>query len=309
MSNPDLKEYTYRMKSLLQEEGFQAAGIARAEELAHTRDHFLQWLEKGYHGTMKYMENHVEKRLDPRELVPGALSVVTILDFYPSPVYDDSYKIAAYAKGKDYHTAIRERLHRVAKRFGNDDKSFRYRVFTDSAPVMDKVWAVKAGLGWTGKNTCLINNKFGSFCFIGHIICNREFEYDEPSIKNYCGTCTRCMDACPTEAIIAPGILDARKCISYLTIENRSLSSQELKGKTGRWIFGCDICQEVCPWNSKSSPLLHKEYLPTDEIVSVKISQWENLTEEDFEKIFRGTAVHRTGFDILKRNIEAADLL
>lgn len=305
-----MKEQTEKIKNMLLGAGFLAVGISRTAFLENARPILEKWLQNGYHSTMKYMENNLEKRLDPGKLVEGALSVITALDAYPHPgnEEDTNFKISCYAKGKDYHKVVKKRLKAVAEAFSREMDGFSYRVFTDSAPVMDKVWAQRAGLGWIGKNTCLINKSYGSFHFIGHIICNAPFEYDQPFNTNHCGNCSRCIDACPTGAILEPGILDARKCISYLTIENRENSAEDLKGKTAPWIFGCDVCQEVCPWNRKH--LFHnKAYEPSGEILSMDKEKWKNLTKEQFERLFRGTAIYRTGFEALKRNIEAADLL
>ncbi len=298
---------------MLLKAGFSAVGISKTAFLEKNKPILENWLQKGYHGTMSYMENHLEKRLDPGLLVEGAKSVITVLDAYPHPAKtqtkNQKFKISSYALGKDYHKVIKKRLKEVAEIFRTKTTDFHYRIFTDSAPVMDKVWAQKAGLGWIGKNTCLISKKSGSFHFIGHIICNIEFEYDKPFESNYCGSCTRCIDACPTGAIIQPGILDARKCISYLTIENQEKSADELKNHTPPWIFGCDICQKVCPWNNNSNDTPPEAYMPTQKLLSMSHSDWKNLTEKQFEELFIGTAIYRTGFKAFKRNIEAVELL
>jgi len=252
------------------------------------------------------MENHFDKRLNPALLVDGAKSVVSLLlNYYPNEVQQQgTFKISKYAYGQDYHFVIKEKLKELLHSIQENIGEIGGRVFVDSAPVLDKAWAQKSGLGWVGKNANLISKKVGSFFFIAELILDIELEYDNPTTTDHCGSCTRCMDACPTQAIIAPYVVDGSKCISYFTIELKENIPQEVKGKFDDWIFGCDICQDVCPWNRFSSP--HSEPLlnPNDEIVSFSKNEWVEITQETFSKVFQKSAVKRTKFDGLKRNIE-----
>lgn len=251
---------------------------------------------------MKYMENYFDKRLDPRLLVPGAKSVISLLyNYYPSQKQSspDAPKISKYAYGEDYHHVIRTKLQTLLTNIREKIGDVEGRVFVDSAPVMDKIWAKKSGLGWIGKNSNLITRN-GSFFFIAEIICDLELEYDGP-IKDYCGTCTRCIDACPTNAITEEYVVDGSKCISYLTIELKEEIPQEFAGKMENWAFGCDICQDVCPWNSFSSP--HQEPLFNGPAISLEKNEWFDMTEEVFAKVFRKSAVKRTKFRGLRRNL------
>jgi len=286
--------------------GFSACGIAEATFLEQDADRLNQWLLKGYHGDMLYMSRDREKRLDPRLLLPGARSVISVLlNYFPEKKLpeNNNYKIAKYAYGKDYHLVIRDKLNRftgeIKERFGD----FQSRSFTDSAPVMDKAWAEKAGLGWIGKNTCLIHPKLGSFVFIGEIITDLELEYDNHQINDLCGGCNRCIEACPTGAILGPRLLDANKCISYCTIEFRGELPQKDKENFQDWIFGCDICQDVCPWNRKALPHNEDYFKTLTGLQEMDKEKWEELTEERFNEIFRESAVSRTKFKGLKRNI------
>jgi epoxyqueuosine reductase len=290
--------------------GFDYCGISKAEFLEEEAPRLEAWLKKGMHGEMKYMENYFDKRLDPRLLVDGARSVISLLlNYYPDPKptapadEPDGIKISKYAYGTDYHYVIKDKcktfLEIIKKEIGNVNG----RCFVDSAPVMDKAWAQRSGLGWMGKNTNIINKDSGSFYFIAELILDVELEYDGP-IKDYCGTCTKCIDACPTQAIVEPYVVDGSKCISYFTIELKENIPTEYKGQFDNWAFGCDVCQDVCPWNRFSMP--HKEPLFNNESGFLQWSskEWEEITEEVFAKTFKHSAVKRTGFKGLKRNIE-----
>jgi epoxyqueuosine reductase len=256
---------------------------------------------------MGYMERNIEKRLDPRNLVESARSVISvILNYFPENTLpeDNNYKLSKYAYGRDYHKVIRKKLKSIINLLKEEGKSENTRGFTDSAPVLDRAWAQRAGLGWIGKNTCLINVKHGSFLFIGEIITDVELEYDNSFDKDFCGGCTKCLDACPTNAIIAPRILDSRKCISYLTIEHKSNLPEELKASFEDWIFGCDVCQDVCPWNRTSKPHTESSFEIKKKLFHMTKEDWENLPEEEFDELFIGSAVKRTGFHGLSRNIK-----
>ncbi len=267
-------------------------------------------------GKMKYMENHFEMRLDPRKLVPGAKSVVSLLLNYYPPIgitdkedkTDDTennrYKISKYAYGKDYHLVIKAKLKELYQFINDTIGEVGGRVFVDSAPVMDKAWAKKSGLGWMGKNTNIINPKQGSFFFIAELIIDLELDYDSP-MKDYCGSCTRCIDACPTDALIAPYQIDASKCISYLTIELRENIPAEYHNKLGKWIFGCDICQDVCPWNRFSKPNHQPEFNPINNLLEMSKNDWEEITEDVFDRVFKNSPMKRAGFEGMKRNIRA----
>lgn len=287
--------------------GFFYCGVSKADFLAEEEPHLSKWLKEQKHGSMHYMENHFDKRLDPRILVPGAKSVVSLLLNY-SPqkrqVDPDAPKISKYAYGEDYHFLIKDKLKSLFNWIQAEIGEVDGRVFVDSAPVMDKAWAKKSGLGWIGKNSNLINPKEGSFFFIAELILDLELEPDGP-IKDYCGTCTKCIDACPTDAIATPYVVDGSKCISYLTIELKDdIIPNEFQGKMDNWMFGCDICQDVCPWNRFSKPHNEKAFTPHENLLHMNKSDWEDLTEEVFREVFRKSAVKRTKFKGLKRNIE-----
>ena len=295
------------IKTQAKELGFFDCGISKAEQLSKDAEKMELWLSQGNHGDMSYLERNKDKRYNPELLVENAKSVISILyNYYPSQKLDedDNYKISKYAYGNDYHYIIKEKLKKLLAVIEEKTGKSNARVFTDSAPILDRAWAHKSGLGFIGKNTLLINKKGGSFFFIGHIIIDLELHYeDEVDLKNYCGSCTQCIDACPTNAI-KDNYVDARSCISYLTIEYKGELPHNLKGKFNNWIFGCDICQDVCPWNRFSTP--HKEPLfePDYNLQIMKKNQWENLEKPHFNKLFKNTAIKRTGYNGLKRNIE-----
>ena len=291
--------------------GFDFCGIAAAEFLEEEAPRLENWLNNGMHGKMSYMENHFEKRLDPGKLVPGAKSVVTLIfNYYPEKdiayiqdsTKSNSLKIAKYAYGEDYHFVIKRKLKELMDQLREYVGDFNGRVFVDSAPILERVWAQKGGIGWIGKNSLLLNKSMGSFFFLAELILDLELEYDGP-VKDYCGSCTKCMDACPTDAIPQPYILDSSKCISYLTIELKDQIPQKFAGKMENWIFGCDICQDVCPWNRFSKPHSEPAFNPSEELKSYTSADWNEITKEVFTDLFRKSAIKRTKFVGLKRNI------
>jgi len=300
-----ISKYTSFIKKTAAELGFDHCGISKAEFLEEEAPRLEAWLKKGMQGEMKYMENHFDKRLDPRLLVDGAKSVVSLLlNYYPEQeASNENIKVSKYAYGTDYHFVIKDKCKTFIELVKKEIGDVNGRCFVDSAPVMDKAWAQKSGLGWIGKNSNLINKESGSFYFIAELILDIELEYDGP-IKDYCGTCTKCIDACPTQAIVEPYVVDGSKCISYFTIELKDNIPTDYQGKFDNWIFGCDVCQDVCPWNRFSSP--HKEPLfnNTGGFLDWSEGQWQEITEEVFTKTFKNSAVKRTGFKGLKRNIE-----
>jgi epoxyqueuosine reductase len=296
---------TLKIKQKALELGFLAIGISKAECLEKESKQLKEWIDKGLHGEMQYMENHFEKRVDPRKLVEGAKSVISVLyNYYPKEQQKkDTYQISKYAYGIDYHYVLKDKLHRLYNFINNEIHETNGRAFVDSAPVMDKVWAARSGLGWMGKNTNLISKSFGSFVFIGELIIDLALDYSNLPVKDYCGNCTKCIDACPTGAL-KPYQLDARKCISYLTIEKKGELPLEFKGKWNDWVFGCDICQDVCPWNSKARPHNNPQFKLTEEFQYLKKEDWEKLDKTSFKKIFKNSPVQRTRFEGLKRNLE-----
>lgn len=298
---------SFRIKQLALENGFSFCGISKAEFLEEEAPRLEKWLNENMHGKMHYMENHFDKRLHPGKLVPGAKSVISLLyNYYTDKKQTDPQapKISTYAMGHDYHLVIKQKLSALVEQIHAEVGDFEFRIFTDSAPVMDKVWAKKGGLGWIGKNSNLINKQMGSFFFIAEIICDLNLEYDYP-IKDYCGTCTACIDACPTEAIVAPYVVDGSKCISYLTIELKDeLLPREFKGKMDNWMFGCDVCQDVCPWNRFSKQHQEPLFEPSNQLLEMNKTNWVELTQEIFNELFKHSAVKRTKFNGLKRNIE-----
>ncbi len=306
MKSPQSLNYTHLIKTESKCLGFDYCGISKVDFLEDEAPRLENWLNNNMHGQMSYMQNYFDKRLDPRLLVPGAKSVISLLlNYYPSENQKDETapKISKYAYGEDYHFVIKEKLNQLLEFIRENIGDVDGRVFVDSAPVMDKVWAKKSGLGWIGKNSNLINKNSGSFYFIAELICDLELEYDGP-VKDYCGTCTRCIDACPTDAIVAPYVVDGSKCISYYTIELKENIPTDVKGKFDNWAFGCDICQDVCPWNSFAKPHKEKHFLAKNGLLEMNKSDWEELTEETFKKVFKNSAVKRTKFSGLKRNLE-----
>jgi epoxyqueuosine reductase len=281
-----------------------SCGISKAGFLEHEAPRLENWLNKNQHGQMSYMENNFDKRLNPTLLVDGAKSVVSLLlNYYPSEIQNqESYKISKYAYGQDYHSVIKEKLKELLFSIQQNIGAVDGRAFVDSAPILDKAWAAKSGLGWIGKNSNLLTQQVGSFYFIAELIIDLELEYDYAT-TDHCGTCTACIDACPTEAIVAPYIVDGSKCISYFTIELKENIPPEMKGKLDDWAFGCDICQDVCPWNKFSKPHNEPLFNPNPELLSMSKKDWEEITEETFKTVFKNSAVKRTKFEGLKRNI------
>lgn len=286
--------------------GFFHTGISKAGFLEEEATALEKWLTGNMHGNMSYMERNFDKRLDPRLLVDGAKSVISLLlNYYPEQSQNDSGapKISRYAYGKDYHFVIKDKLSELLHVIREAAGAVNGRAFVDSAPVLDRAWAKKSGLGWVGKNTNLIHPKNGSYFFIAELIIDLELDTDVP-ISDYCGTCTRCIDACPTDAIIKPYVVDGSKCISYFTIELKDAFPQEMKNNFDNWVFGCDVCQEVCPWNRFSKPTTESNFHPREGLLEMKSEEWFEITEEVFNKVFKDSAVQRTGFKGLKRNLE-----
>lgn len=290
--------------------GFSVCGISKARRLDEEAPRLEKWLKDKRNGEMAYMENHFDKRLDPRLLVDDAKSVISLIINY-SPDNETDYKsslrISKYAWGEDYHFVIKDKLFELVADLKAESGEINCRVFTDSAPVLDRAWAVNAGLGWIGKNTMMITPRNGSFYFIAEIITDLELEYDAPFGGNYCGDCTRCMDACPTGAITGPRQLDASRCISYLTIELKNEIPAEFEGSVHPWIFGCDVCQDVCPWNRFSLPHTEARFKPAGTWLEWDEEIWQALQESDFIEVFRKSAVNRAGFAKLKNNITFAN--
>ena len=283
-----------------------ACGISKADFLADEAPRLEQWINQNHHGQMGYMERNFDKRLDPKKLVPGAKSVVSLLfNYFPenTPSDSDAPKIARYAYGQDYHRVIKDKLFEFMHEIQTEIGAVGGRVFVDSAPVMEKAWAAKSGLGWVGKNTNLIRKQEGSYFFIAELILDISLEADG-AVTDHCGSCTACLDACPTNAFTAPYQLDASKCISYFTIELKDAIPEEVKGKFDQWAFGCDICQEVCPWNRFSTPHKEPAFNPNPELMGMAQNDWDEITEEVFNRLFEVSAVQRTGFSGLKRNLE-----
>lgn len=303
----DTKTRSALVKAEAKRIGFDFCGIAQATFLEEEAPRLEQWLKNNMQGEMGYMAEHFDKRLDPRVLVPGAKSVISLLyNYYPENTQTDSGapKISKYAYGEDYHFVLKDKLRELLEALREKIGAIDGRVFVDSAPVMDKAWAKRSGLGWIGKNSNLINKKAGSFFFIAELIVDLELEPDSP-IADYCGTCTRCIDACPTDAIVNPYIVDGSKCISYFTIELKSDTlPAEMKGRFENWAFGCDICQDVCPWNRFSKPHNEPRFNSETGLPGMKKKDWEELTEEVFRTVFKNSAVKRTKFKGLKRNLD-----
>lgn len=296
--------HTQLIKQEAKRLGFLSCGISKAVFLEEEAPRLERWLQDGMHGEMTYMENHFDKRLDPTKLVDDAKSVISLLlNYFPETTQEgETYKISKYAYGQDYHHVIKSKLRKLQEYIQENIGAVHGRAFVDSAPVLDKAWAAKSGLGWIGKHSNLLTQQVGSFYFIAELILDIDLEYDTP-VTDHCGTCTACIDACPTEAIVAPYVVDGSKCISYFTIELKNELPVTMRGTFDDWIFGCDVCQDVCPWNKFSKA--HKEPLfnPHPELLSMTKQDWEEITEDVFKKVFKGSAVKRTKFSGLKRNI------
>lgn len=296
--------HTVIVQSIAKELGFSFCGIAKAEFLSDEAPKLEEWLKRGYQGKMGYLENHFDKRLDPSKLVPGAKSVVSLVyNYSPQKTHqkDPHLKIAKYAYGHDYHFVIKDKLKAFMMEIEDQIGAVEGRAFVDSAPVHERAWAAKSGLGWLGKNSLLLNREMGSFFFLAELIIDLDLEPDGP-MKDYCGTCTACQDACPTDAIPEPYVVDGSRCISYLTIELKEEIPSEFQGKMENWVFGCDICQDVCPWNRFSKPHQEPKFQPQG-WESFSDKEWEEMTEEVFQKVFKKSAVKRTKYEGLKKNI------
>jgi epoxyqueuosine reductase len=303
--------HTYLIKTWSRELGFDHCGIARAVRLDDDARRLESWLNKGMNGSMLYMENHFDLRIDPSRLVPGAKSVITLLlNYFPDVQQPpEAPQIAKYAYGEDYHEVIRSKLKELLARIKAGIGEVEGRGFVDSAPVLERSWAVRSGLGWVGKNGNLLNKQAGSFFFIATLIIDLELEYDAPFAGDYCGTCRRCIDACPTEAILPDKVVDGSRCISYFTIELKEmLIPDEMKGKFDNWAFGCDTCQDVCPWNRFSKPTEEIAFSPVPAILNFRTSDWEELTEQGFKEIFRHSPVKRAKYAGLRRNLRFLQL-
>ncbi|WP_421810844.1 tRNA epoxyqueuosine(34) reductase QueG [Flagellimonas sp.] len=285
--------------------GFLSCGVSKAQFLEEEAPRLEKWLNNNMHGEMQYMENHFDKRLDPTKLVEGSTSVISLLlNYFPSEEQNqDSYKISKYAYGTDYHFVIKDKLKSLLHFIQDEIGEVHGRAFVDSAPVLDKAWAARSGLGWIGKHSNLLTQQVGSFYFIAELIVDLDLEYDTPT-TDHCGTCTACIDACPTEAIVEPYVVDGSKCISYFTIELKNEIPTEFKGKLDDWMFGCDVCQDVCPWNRFSKSHSEPLFDPNPQLLSMTKKDWEEITEEVFRKVFKKSAVRRTKYGGLQRNID-----
>lgn len=300
------KLYTQQIKTEATRLGFSFCGIAKAEFLEEEAPRLEKWLTQNMHGKMQYMENYFDKRLDPTKLVEGSKSVISLMyNYFPEKQQrEDTFKISKYAYGQDYHSIIKKKLKELMHFIHEEIGEVNAEIYVDSAPVLDRAWAKKSGLGWIGKNAMLIHPKNGSFFFLAEIILDLELEYDNP-IKDYCGTCTACIDACPTEAILPEKVVDGSKCISYFTIELKDeILPNEVKGKFEDWMFGCDICQDVCPWNRFSQPHNEPLFLPNEKLLNYSKKDWIDITEEIYREIFKKSPVKRTKFKGVKRNID-----
>lgn len=303
----DRQNLTEAVKNHALQLGFDACGISKAEFMEPEARRLEEWLQQNRHGTLSWMENHFEKRVDPSKLVPGAKSVVSVIGSYFDPnnvqnnTIPNSPNIAKYAMGRDYHKVFKSKLkelfHFTEELVGNIEG----RIFVDSAPVLDKAWAVRSGLGWLGKNSNVLNKKIGSFFFIGEIIIDVDFNYDHKT-TDHCGSCTRCLDACPTNAIYEPYRVDASKCISYLTIELKDQIPAHLQEHVGTWMYGCDICQDVCPWNSNPGPLSFNDLSPRDKIIGKDFNFWAEIDNQQYDELFEGSAIRRAKFEKFKMN-------
>ena len=302
----DIKsKWTNSIKTEAKRLGFLSCGISKVDFLEEEAPRLEKWLNNNMHGEMSYMANHFDKRLNPRKLVEGSKSVISLLlNYFPEKTQrEDSYKISKYAYGQDYHHIIKGKLRQLQEFITEEIGEVHGRAFVDSAPVLDKAWAAKSGLGWVGKNSNLLTQQVGSFYFIAELIVDIDLEYDH-AVTDHCGTCTACLDACPTQAIVEPYVVDGSKCISYFTIELKNELPNEMKGSFDDWMFGCDVCQDVCPWNRFSKPHNEPLFNPHPELLSMTKKDWEEITVDVFQKVFKKSAVKRTKYGGLTRNIE-----
>ena len=299
------QQYSQFIKSEAKRLGFLSCGISKAEFLEEEAPRLEKWLKNNAHGEMRYMENHFDKRLDPTKLVEGSKSVVSLLlNYYPEETQNpESYKLSKYAYGTDYHFVIKDKLKTLLQSIQTEIGAVHGRAFVDSAPVLDKAWAAKSGLGWIGKHSNLLTQQVGSFYFIAELVIDLELEYDH-AVTDHCGTCTKCIDACPTDAITEPYVVDGSKCISYFTIELKENIPIDFKGQFNDWMFGCDICQDVCPWNRFSKAHSEPLFNPHPELLSMTKQDWEEITKDTFNKVFKNSAVKRTKFEGLERNVK-----
>lgn len=305
----NIEQHTKKVKEAAKGLGFDFCGIATAVYMEEDARKLENWLSKGFHGKMGYMENHFDLRVDPRKLVPGAKSVVTLMmNHYPNSTQPEGIpKIARYAYGQDYHEVIQKKLNALLQQLRSEIGEINGRGFVDSAPVLERSWAVRSGLGWVGKNGNLIQKQSGSFFFIATLVLDLSLNPDAPFARDYCGSCTRCLDACPTEAILPGKTIDGSKCISYYTIElKEALIPKDQQQKFGDWMFGCDICQQVCPWNRFASPHSHEEFQPLREVLEFGKKEWEELTEDQFRKIFKDSPLKRAKWTGIRRNLGLA---
>jgi epoxyqueuosine reductase len=300
------EQHTRLVKQAAQALGFDYCGIAKAIPLDEDAKRLEKWLNQGMHGSMQYMENHFDLRIDPGKLVPGARSVISLLkNYYPSEAIEGDHLISKYAYGQDYHEVIRTSLRQMIVDLQEKIGQFSGRGFVDSAPVLERSWAQRSGLGWVGRNGNLITRQSGSFFFIATMITDLELCYDDPFAKDFCGSCRRCIEACPTEAILPDKTINGSKCISYFTIELKDeVIPGEMKGKFGNWMFGCDTCQDVCPWNRFSKPHQEEAFRPIPELLNLSTKEWEALSEESFKKIFRHSPLSRSKYKGIQRNIK-----
>jgi epoxyqueuosine reductase len=303
---PLTEQHTRFVKQLATRHGFDYCGIAKAGPLDEDARRLEQWLQQGLHGNMKYMENYFDLRVDPTRLVPGARSVITLLkNYFPAEAIGGDHKVSKYAYGNDYHEVIKERLRHMIAELQEEIGQFNGRGFVDSAPVLERSWAQKSGLGWIGKNGNLITRGSGSFFFIATLITDLDLEFDDPFARDFCGSCSKCVDACPTQAILPDKTVNGSQCISYFTIElKEELIPGEMKGKFDNWMFGCDVCQDVCPWNRFSKPHQETAFQPLPELLNLSTRQWEELSEEAFRKIFKNSPLSRSKYKGIRRNLQ-----
>lgn len=305
--NAALKDtHTNFIKTKAKELGFSFCGISKAEFLKEEAPRLEDWLKRGYQGKMSYLENYFDKRLDPTLLVPGAKSVISLVyNYYPKQELNaaDGLKIAKYAYGEDYHFVIKDKLKIFLQCLHDEIGEVSGRAFVDSAPVMERAWAKRSGNGWVGKNTLLLNRQMGSFFFLAELIIDLELNHDGP-VKDHCGSCTACIDACPTDAITEPYVVDGSKCISYFTIELKEEIPKEVKGKFENWIFGCDICQDVCPWNSFSTPTNEPRFNAHPDVAGISSQDWKEISSEVFNKVFKNSPLKRAKLDGIRRNVK-----
>ena len=298
--------YSTFIKETAKQLGFTNVGIAKAEFLDNEAPKLEEWLKRNYQGEMRYMENHFDMRLDPRKLVDNAKSVVSLsYNYYTEKKQnEESFKISKYAFGEDYHHVVKEKLKILLQKIQQEIGAVHGRCFVDSAPVLERAWATKSGLGWIGKHSLLINKNQGSFFFLAELIIDVELDYDAPFTTDHCGTCTACIDACPTDAIVENKVVDGSKCISYFTIELKDAIPTAYKNQFQDWMFGCDICQDVCPWNRFSKPHTEPKFEPNHKLLSMNKKEWKEITEDVFHELFKKSAVTRTKYEGLKKNIQ-----